>query len=272
MPRLFLLFTFLVLGISFDRPQAQAAFVVGGGGLMTQDYADTIQNWLGNGEIQLTKIYAKQGRESASHFQAAVVGKSRTITLVEILDTQSATAFSPNSPSGKTISLSHQVVGGYNPNVWKFDNIPTYSSGASDKTAFLFNLNSGEKFSQLSSYFGDLQTPNRIDYGPAFGFEDLVIDISLTGGNAKGYAYGLVPSVDDRRSIVMTNESDENLVTGVTGFAIGAIEVYSISSIAAVPEPATMVLWGLGAIGLGAVQKKMRRRVSRDQSRREPSH
>lgn len=272
MPRLFLLFTFLVLGISFDRPQAQAAFVVGGGGLMTQAYADSLQNWLGTNEIQLTNIYTKQQNDKASHFHSSVDGKGRTITLIELLDARPATAFSPNSPSGKIISLSRQVVGGYNPNSWLSNGMYQEATDPSDR-AFLFNLTSNEQFVLRTNAPGNIQTFNFPNSGPTFGLGyDLNIDFDLEIGSFKGGSYGLDPSADSGQLIVKTNEPDHASIYQVSGVAIGSIEVYSISSIAAVPEPATMVLWGLGAIGLGAVQKKMRRRVSRDQSRREPSH
>jgi hypothetical protein len=272
MPRLFLLFTFLVLGISFDRPQAQAAFVVGGGGLMTNAYAQTIQDWLGNEEIQLTNIYTKKLGDSASHFHSAVDGMGRTITLIELLDTQPATASSSTWRGEKTISLSKQVVGGYNPKSFKSDGSYQWWTGSSDR-AFLFNLASNELFLPMNTFSGDIETINSPNSGPTFGLgHDIYISGQLDLGGFKGVSYGPNPLAGSGQSIVMTNDPDEASIYQVSGVVIGSIEVYSISSIAAVPEPATMVLWGLGAIGLGAVQKKMRRRVSRDQSRREPSH
>lgn len=264
MPRLSLslFLTLIVCWVSLEGTRAQAAFVVGGTGLMTQDHADKLQIWLGKGEIQLTNIYSKKSGDFASHFHSAVDGKGPTITLVELLETQTAIGYSSTWANGKTISLSQQVVGGYNPQSWLSNNFYQTASSSSNR-AFLFNLTSNEQFVLRADAPGEIETFNFAHSGPTFGMgHDLSILGELNLGGFKGFSYGPNPLSGSHQSIVMTNDSDEASINQVSAVPIGRIEVYSISGVAAVPEPATMVLWGLGAIGLRVACRKMGRRSS----------
>lgn len=252
MPRLSPSWLCFIVCIFLNAPRAHAAWVVGGsGGLMTQNYADRLQDWLGEGEIKLTRIYAKSDTDNSVAFHAASDKKGRTITLIELVSTDQATGFSPSSPAGRLISVERQLVGGYNPKSWESNTFVHWTTNPLDKTAFLFNLSSNEKFFQRLNFAGDAQTFNYFAYGPTFGSGfDLLVDASLKNGYANAGSYGPDPLGGPNRSIVRTNELDEDSIYSVTGLSVGSLEVYTISNIAAVPEPATLLLWGIGSAGV----------------------
>lgn len=212
--------------------QVEGAAVVGGSGFMTQAYADKVEYWLGEGSITLTNVFTKTGASTSYDFHSAADGKGRTITVIEVLGDSSHT-------------IETQVIGGYNPLSW---HLSGYSTAATQRDAFIFNLTSLEKQNQNTNGHIWYQTYNAAGYGPTFGYgHDIYVDSNLSSGYAYNYSYG-------------GQSYGDNILTGVSvmnyGLSIGRIEVYTIAAAQGVPEPASIAMWGIGALGLVFVRRK----------------
>ncbi len=102
--------------------------------LITSAYETQLETWLGLGDLTFTSIFEKvQGDgKTVADFHAAADYKGPTITLLSI--------YGYALPAG-----TFQTIGGYNPqswNNWLGDH--TYTPNDADRTAFIFNLTSGE--------------------------------------------------------------------------------------------------------------------------------
>jgi hypothetical protein len=237
---------------------AGASIIVGGSTLLTQAYADQLETWLGEGQIAITRIFAKQSGDDSYDFHAAVDGKGRTFTVMQVL---ANTAY--DYSTGQTNNPA-QIIGGYNPQSWRSDSTYSYTPNDAERTAFLFNLSTPtpeiqrQSLSSQTGSNGMPQTYNRDVYGPTFGGgHDIYVSTNLTDGYAYNISYG-------------GTVSSNNILSGTSplhdGSLFGAIEVFTISAapdVAGVPEPTQLVVWaGLSALGAcGAVAQRQRRRA-----------
>lgn len=240
-----MLVSLLVLVVTQEA--VRGAMIVGGGGLLTSPHASQLETWLGEGSLTFTNIYTKAAGDNSFDFHAAVDGKGRTITLIEILAGEGLEEYeiSPGSPFFEDVQLPYQIIGGYNPKSWRSDGTFTVSP-IDEMDAFLFNLTANEKQNQLTS----IQTYNDGQYGPTFGMGgDIYIDITLLGGSFYTSSYGQVNSIIDS-----PNDGYSVYVNGL----VGRIEVYTLqySDVSAVPEPSSFALFALGVIGLGIIARR----------------
>jgi hypothetical protein len=122
-------------------------------------------------DMDLTRIFAKQGGDTATDWHAAVDSQGATFTVLEIANA----------------GMENMRVGGYNGSSW-------HSSGSygTNATNFLFNLDTGIKYSQERHSGGAYATYNTGSYGPTFGGgHDLHVRNNLTSGYTQvGYSYG----------------------------------------------------------------------------------
>jgi hypothetical protein len=239
--------------------QLSASVVVGGSTLLNQAYADQLETWLGEGPITLTKIYAKQTGDDSFDFHAAVDGKGRTFSVIEIL-ANSAT----DVVTGQTNNL-YQIIGGYNPQSWRSDGRDgdwNYTPADADRTAFLFNLTTSEIQRQSLTAHpsnGEYQTYNWSFYGPTFGGgHDIHVRFDLSSGYTYNNSYG-------------GTSFSNNILSGGAYYhnpvGYGAIEVFQITAgiaNSATPEPTPLLIW-TGLIGLiGSCRICSRTRSGRD--------
>jgi hypothetical protein len=260
-------------------PVAARAAVISGGptALLSQTSANQLETWLNGGNIQLAQIYDKQTGHTSNQFHAAVDGQGRTFTLIEVLagtvSVQSFNAADLTNIQGSftdtwydangqshtatvyygTTQISRQIIGGYDPQSWSTINNYNYSLTNAERTAFLFNLTSSEiqrqnLIGQGVSNVGQYQTYNNSSYGPTFGGgHDLYVSNSLNNGHAFNYSYG---GTSRFNNILAGGAQYDNL-------QFGKIEVFAIAESEAVPEPASLAIWGgIGLAGLVAARRR----------------
>lgn len=254
MQRLSLVMSLALLVAAADR-RADAAIVVGGSTLLDQTFADQLQDWLGEGPIQLTNIYTKQDGHTAADFHAAVDGQGRTFAVLEVL-ANAATDITTNITDNR-----RQIIGGFNPQSWSSDGGFNFTPDDADRTAFIFNLTTMEIQRQsLASEpsNGEYQTRNDLGLGPVFGGgADIVVEGNLSNGGALNYSYGGTAFVNN----ILEGSSYYHYGANV----FGAIEIFTIAAAPVdgdgdVPEPGQLVVWSsLMGIGLGLVRYEKRR-------------
>jgi hypothetical protein len=228
--------------------QAQAATVLGGTTLLDSTSANQLESWLGQGSITLTNIFTKGANDNSTTFHNAVDGKGPTFVLMSATQVNSG---------------AQAIIGGYDPQSWSSINNYNLTFADSERTGFIFNLSTNTQLRQnlttelISNVNGDLglyQTYNNATYGPTFGGgHDIYVDGSLNFGYSQLFSYSDQDNV--LRSIV-----DGSTWQGVQGISYGAIEVFTISNTAPIPEPETyaMMLAGLGLLGFSARRRKQK--------------
>jgi len=197
--------------------------------------------WLGQSDVTLTNIYTKEAGHTSADFHQAVDGRGRTVAIMEA-----------TTSLGETF-----LVGGYNPASWETFGGYRMTETNAERTAFLFNLSTGEIHRQtlvnrVFDTVGAYQTYNDIDYGPTFGWgHDLYVPKDLTnGGFSLLYSYIEPDGVDFQTSLL-----DGRTYTG-PDVTIGRMEIYAI---APVPEPAAGAMLAGGLLLLGAVARRRRK-------------
>jgi hypothetical protein len=197
-----------------------------------------LAGWLGQSDVSLTNIYTKQTGDTSADFHQAVDGRGRTFAVMEA-----------TTSLGETF-----LVGGYNPASWEIFGGYRMTATNPERTAFLFNLTTGEIHRQtlvnrVFDTVGAYQSYNHIDYGPTFGWgHDLYVPKDLTnGGFSLLYSYIEPDGVDFQTSLL-----DGRTYTG-PDVTIGRMEIYAI---APVPEPATGVMLGGGLLLLRTMARR----------------
>ena len=205
--------------------------------LDTSDQA-LLAGWLGQSDVSLTNIYTKQTGDTSADFHQAVDGRGRTFAVMEA-----------TTSLGETF-----LVGGYNPASWETFGGYRMTATNPERTAFLFNLTTGEIHRQtlvnrVFDTVGAYQSYNHIDYGPTFGWgHDLYVPKDLTnGGFSLLYSYIEPDGVDFQTSLL-----DGRTYTG-PDVTIGRMEIYAIGP---VPEPATAVMLGGGLLLLRMMARR----------------
>jgi hypothetical protein len=236
---------------------ASAGVIVGGSELLSAADADQLENWLGEGPIQLTNIYTKQAGDDSLDFHAAVDGRGRTFSVIEVLP---GVYYSQDVILGdRFVDHQRQVIGGYNPQSWD-ETIGDfrYTPDDADRKAFLFNMDTDEiQRQQLGLGYGEYQTSNHWMYGPTFGVGyDIHVGETLNDGYALNYSYGAGPGFDS--ILAGTDYYLENL-------QIGKIEVFTIEplQVAPVPELTSAAAWSLVAVPAAFILWRRRAREAR---------
>lgn len=200
--------------------------------LLTPAYEAQLEAWLGEGDLNFVSVYDSDVdgfTAAAFHANADLVG--RTFSLIEVLPTR---------------GNENQVIGGYNPQSWDMSiNGWNYSVNLEDRTAFVFNLDTGVIHRQGTDYLGSLQTWNTPYAGPEFG-EDIFMRID----------HGWYAVDNDFYSI----GSGSLLGSGFTYFDPGRIQTFTIENVSVVPEPSSMVSLGIGLSLLGVIQRMRAKR------------
>jgi hypothetical protein len=243
---------------------ASPVTIIGDSAFLSASDAEQLGTWLGQGPIQLTKVFSKSlDAQSALDFHAAVDGRGPTFVVLSVWYFNGPYSCDLNSCSG---DARRALIGGYNPVSWDSEWDAHYAYSDADRTAFLFNLTTGvvqrEKLNSdlVCPDCGALQTQNLGTYGPWFGDLDLYMNYWLAGGTVRTYAYGPSTFWDGGTNILG--------LTGATDFSFGdprwnpmpldtagGMELFTVQ---AVPEPTSMILLACGLAGLARLLPEKR--------------
>ena len=229
--------------------RAVAGLLLGAGAApaaMAQSLLDSarqeqLAGWLGEGPLSLTAIYTKAPGDTSRDFHLAADGKGRTFSVMEA-----------SNGSGQT-----WLVGGYNPQSWNVSGNYNMTPNDRDRTAFIFNLTSGQYYRQTPKTYaldtvGAYQTLNHIDAGPTFGIgADLGVSADLST-NGVSYRYSYIDPVSGTFGSSLLDGQPYGNYPNVT---FGALQVFSIS---AVPEPSAYALMLLGLVSLAGLRRYRR--------------
>jgi hypothetical protein len=220
--------------------QLHAATVIGGNGLLSGSGANQLETWLDNtslysGFFQFTNVFTKVGGSMSTDFHTAVDGIGPTITVM----------------SARYGDHTH-IIGGFNPQSWSStDGLHNVDA----RTAFIFDLTTTDLRPEITGDSGINQTYNASSYGPTFGNGDLTVSGNLSAGSLEPNGYGV--SCGAHYCFGSPNFFGYS-GNGPVNIVIGGLEVFTISQVAAVPEPSTwaMMLLGFAGIGFMAYRRK----------------
>jgi hypothetical protein len=128
-----------------------AGAIIGGSDILSLADAQTLEGWLGEGPIALTRIFAKDAANSdfddSRDWHREVDLKGRTISVWEV-----------TLSDGKG-GADEFVFGGYNPQSWDGSGAGTVLGGYvetlvdTDRNAFIFNLTTSTKLEQCKTSY-----------------------------------------------------------------------------------------------------------------------
>ena len=227
------------------------------GGILTSEYESQVECWLGTGDQTFKLIYEKKAGDTSETFHSKVDGKGATIVLMNVYD--SAMNFLA-------------TVGGYNPRSWQSFGSYNASEEDADRTAFIFNLTTSTRMMQRlkgdgekGDEWGNAQTYNSDLHGPTFGAgHDMYVFTSMNEVQFVQYSYGIGGGPSLGLGINLLGN------TGWTTVNLGELEVYTFgppepppaAPTASTPEPASLAIWGLGALGFTLAGYRKRRRAA----------
>lgn len=184
---------------------------MGGSALLSGGNADRLSNWLGQGPIQLSSLFAKVAGQTSVDFHAAADGRGATITLIEVSGTGLGGPFD--------VPI---LIGGYNPQPWSSLGAYKVTPEPADRTAFIFNLNENRALRQRLDGPGRYQTMNDVGLGPTFGAGyDLSVRWTLNNGHNNAYSYGT--GDDDAAQLIA-------VTVGLQVLTLGQIEVFTVAA------------------------------------------
>ncbi|MEM7001016.1 MAG: PEP_CTERM-anchored TLD domain-containing protein [Pseudomonadota bacterium] len=207
---------------------ASAGIIVGGSDILNGTSVGQLETFLGQGQLTLNRIYAKQTGDTASDWHAAVDSQGPTFTVIEL-------------DNGR-------IIGGYNSNSW-------VSSSGYDYTAtgsFLFSLTNNFKHSR---YRYNYYIYNTFSYGPTWGGgHDLHIRNDLTTGYTNlGHTYqcrvGSYGSSTCRNDFAGSNNN----------WAVTRLETFTHSTFVPplnVSEPGILSILGLALLSLFLLNRR----------------
>ena len=236
---------------------AQAATIIGSSSLLTPSYLTQLEDWVINdptlaydGSLVLTNVFTKGVTgATAQQFHGAVDGKGPTIFVARALQLNS-------NGLGSFIPGATMLIGGYNPQSWSTSGAYNVTSGGADRTAFIFNLTTGERRDQTAAANGEYQTLNTASYGPTFGTgHDVYIDAALMEGYVHTQSY-CPPALLATGCAGLPDLMGKTLVEGLD-LRYLAFEVFTVS-VVPVPAAMPMLAAGLGVLVLMGRRKRLR--------------
>ena len=209
---------------------AHAATVVGGTDLLTGASANQLESWLNSGSLQFTNIFDKAPGNSSFDFHKAADGKGPTVFVME------ATLQS----GGPT-----HIIGGYNPQSWNSSGNYNVTLDPIDRTAFIFDLSTGNRHGQILGSTGQYQTYNVGSFGPTFGGgHDIFVNTNLADGYL--YPWSYCSPVESNQCFFALNFLGGDHSFPNQYINIGRLEVFSVYPLSPVPLPGALVLFGTG--------------------------